>query len=256
LGRRLLTESDPPSVIFVRSKGREKPQLLRKPLGEGPVEPLGRLPAPIVGLQRRERTGDLVFARYGPGGAELVVAKAAAPFEPAKVLLQASIILAPSLSSDGSKVAVAAGTLGDSLADVKLEARVFDVGNGRELGRFAANSVALAPDGTSLAAAVGAGDRQQLELRGLTGAPLRTLLKGEVGALAFHPDGRRLLVTRPGAEPGQRDVFVLDLADGRIQRLTDGAHITGQLHWSRDGWIYVSVGDSDRSPDLWRLMPR
>ncbi len=78
---------------------------------------------------------------------------------------------------------------------------------------------------------------------------------------AFAPDGTRLVFTRfeNGYNIGPASVFLLDLADGRITRLTpaedqDNVNLPGSA-WNEVNDRIIFASDRGESDDLWRIAP-
>ncbi|HZF08754.1 MAG TPA: WD40 repeat domain-containing protein [Thermoanaerobaculia bacterium] len=108
--------------------------------------------------------------------------------------------------------------------------------------RFA--TLALAPDGTRLAAAEGA----EIRLWSLTGGRPRTLGRlPEATRLAWSPDGRRLAA---GAKQGELRVF--DLARGRVLSLPGHTGRIAALAFRPDGRRLASAA-MDGTVRLWQL---
>jgi len=65
---------------------------------------------------------------------------------------------------------------------------------------------------------------------------------------AWSPDGSTIAFT--SARDGAGDVYLARVADGRVERLTTGAHATNDaLLWSPDG-TYIAVQTADRDYDI------
>ncbi len=123
-------------------------------------------------------------------------------------------------------------------------------------------------DADRLALVSGSGElADELWVVSLSGAqPARELLGGRlraVGRPRWSPDAARLafhgLESSPG-DPGyeRREIYVLDLESGELQRITDNQAEDAHPAWSPDGRQLVFVSSRGRSqsdprPDLWRL---
>jgi TolB protein len=69
------------------------------------------------------------------------------------------------------------------------------------------------------------------------------------GAPAFSPDGGRLAITL--SKDGSPDVYVLNLANRGLTRLTNGMSIDTEPSWSPDGNNIVFTSDQGGKPQLY-----
>jgi eukaryotic-like serine/threonine-protein kinase len=162
-----------------------------------------------------------------------------------------SSISPTSLSADGTTLAtlgfeqLTAAAASPSLTAQRLPTRVWDVNSGKVLlelpDPYYNERIALAPDGAQLArVALGPNRREQVQVWDVrTGKQLCTLKQSEVGsqgALAFSPDGRRLVFRRSSA-PIRVELY--DPATGNL--LATGktpvpvTAATTQVRWAPNG---------------------
>jgi len=79
------------------------------------------------------------------------------------------------------------------------------------------------------------------------GSNLGTLgSKGRYAAPRFSPDGKRLALTIPDPESGNRDVWIAEIASGSMTRFTTNPANDWQQIWSPDGKLIAFA--SDRTP--------
>jgi dipeptidyl aminopeptidase/acylaminoacyl peptidase len=95
-------------------------------------------------------------------------------------------------------------------------------------------------------------DRLVLWVRELATGRVRALTEAwdrSVGSIAWAPDSRSLYVT--AEDTLDRPAFRVDLADGRVHRLTGAGHVSALQPLPRGGFVYAL--DSLTAPaDLWR----
>src|SRR5205085_1875389 len=120
------------------------------------------------------------------------------------------------------------------------------------------NLPAVSPDGrwlayVAMARATYEADRQVVQLRNLASGETRALTQAwdrSVGAIAWAPDGRSLLVT--AEDMLDNPVFRVDIRTGRPTRLTQAGH-AGNLQPLRDGTLLYTVNNLQAPDDLWRM---
>src|SRR6476661_4809267 len=86
--------------------------------------------------------------------------------------------------------------------------------------------------------------------------PAQTLERRGIGDLEFSPDRARLVftVTEPvNGSARQRNIWMLDLADGRVRQLTFSAKSDGSPRWAPDGRSIAFLSDRDGASQLYRL---
>ncbi|MDE2051391.1 MAG: PD40 domain-containing protein, partial [Gammaproteobacteria bacterium] len=120
--------------------------------------------------------------------------------------------------------------------------------------RFPIMSPAWSPDGQWIAYVsfenhlsavyvqrVQSGQRSRVSMRaGINGAP------------AWSPDGRRLALTLSG-DTGHPQIYLLDLSDQRLTRLTDSPSINTEATWSPDGRFIYFTSDRAGEPQIYRI---
>jgi Tol biopolymer transport system component/tRNA A-37 threonylcarbamoyl transferase component Bud32 len=116
----------------------------------------------------------------------------------------------------------------------------------------------LSPDGNRVVFATdrsGRGNEIWVANADGTGANPLTKATGRAqGSPRWSPDSRRIAFDAQTAD-GHRDVFVIDVAGGRPQRLTLYPSDQVRPSWSRDGkWIYFQSNRTGRA-EIWRLPP-
>lgn len=117
---------------------------------------------------------------------------------------------------------------------------------------------AVSPDGrwlawTSMARATYEADRLVVQLRNLQTGETRALTQAwdrSVGSIAWAPDGRSLLVT--AGDTLDDPVFRVDVASGRVSRLTQGG-TAGNIVPLRDGGLLYTLNSLQAPDDLYRM---
>ena len=105
-----------------------------------------------------------------------------------------------------------------------------------------------------------------LVLMALTGAviaaqpsaltPEQTLERRTLGELDLSPDGARLVFTVTEPVKGtarQRNIWMLDVASGRVRQLTFSAKSDSSPRWAPDGRSIAFLSDRDGSAQLFLL---
>jgi TolB protein len=79
--------------------------------------------------------------------------------------------------------------------------------------------------------------------------------EGEAGNPAWHPGGRHLAFkwTR-GYEPGNWNIFVMDVATRQFDQLTHGAGRNENPSWAPDGRHIVFSTNRTRSFQIWTML--
>jgi TolB protein len=72
------------------------------------------------------------------------------------------------------------------------------------------------------------------------------------GAPAWSPDGRKLAVTLSG-DSGHPQIYVLNLSDQHLTRLTDSPSINTEATWSPDGRFIYFTSDRAGEPQIYRI---
>lgn len=75
---------------------------------------------------------------------------------------------------------------------------------------------------------------------------------GMVSSPVWSPDGRRLAFVQ-GDRRGNSDILVLDLASGRIRRLTDGNGINTEPTWNPNGTQIAFTSDREGGPQVYLM---
>jgi TolB protein len=113
------------------------------------------------------------------------------------------------------------------------------------------------PDGRRLAYVSFEGNQASIFVQTLrTGVRDRVSAReGVNGAPAFSPDGRRLALTL-SREPGNLDVFMLDLTTQVLIRLTNSPAIDTEPTWAQDGDSVFFTSDRSGGPQIYRVDAR
>jgi Tol biopolymer transport system component len=113
----------------------------------------------------------------------------------------------------------------------------------------------FSPDGASMAFVSDRTGSPQLWLSQRDGSGVRqitSLNAAELVAPSWSPDGRRIAFS--AAIRGNSDVYVADVADGPLKRLTSEASMDVEPWWSRDGRsIYFCSNRAGGALDIWRI---
>jgi len=118
-------------------------------------------------------------------------------------------------------------------------------------------SPAWSPDGRRLAYVSFEGNQASIFVQTLrTGVRERVSAReGVNGAPAFSPDGRRLALTL-SRDPGNLDVFMLDLTTQVLIRLTNSPAIDTEPTWAADGESVYFTSDRSGGPQIYRVDAR
>lgn len=73
------------------------------------------------------------------------------------------------------------------------------------------------------------------------------------GAPAWSPDGKKLALTLSRADAGNPEVYVMDLASRKLQRITFNSAIDTEPAWSPDGTMLIFTSDRSGRPQLYRV---
>ncbi|HKP33168.1 MAG TPA: S9 family peptidase [Sphingomicrobium sp.] len=117
---------------------------------------------------------------------------------------------------------------------------------------------AVSPDGRTLAYVAMArptyeSDRQVVQLRDFATGQTRVLTQGfdrSVDSITWSPDGRSLLVT--AGDTLEEPMFRVDVATGRVTRLTGGGHY-GNVRALPDGGALVTMNSIAAPDDIYRI---
>jgi len=103
----------------------------------------------------------------------------------------------------------------------------------------------------------GRGGAQQIFRMNLDGTDVRRLTSGEGQASnpAWHPDGQHIAFawTR-GYEPGNWNIFVMDVATQNFVQLTHGAGRNENPSWAPDGRHLVFSSNRSGPPQIWTML--
>ncbi len=115
-------------------------------------------------------------------------------------------------------------------------------------------SPAWSPDGRRLAYVSFEGNASSIFVQTLrTGNRIQVSNKpGINGSPAFSPDGRQLVLTLGGAD-GNLDIYVMNLADQQVRRLTTNRAIDTEGSWSPDGRQIYFTSDRSGGPQIYRI---
>jgi Tol biopolymer transport system component len=131
---------------------------------------------------------------------------------------------------------------------LELSGEAFPVAGNVDQETPSANSFfTTSADGSVIAYSEASHSTDQLTWFDLAGTNLGTLgPKGHFTMPRFSPDGKRLALTIPDPESGNRDVWILELASGSLTRFTTNPANDWMPTWSPDG-KYIAFA-SDRTP--------
>jgi hypothetical protein len=171
--------------------------------------------------------------------------------------------LAPALSPDGTQLVFLSQRDGFSFdlwladaADGRVRRRLVQSARDADFEslRFMNSGAAFSPDGRYLAFASKAGGEDALNIYDLrlnrVTKRLRFGLNG-IRSPSWSPDGRQLVFT--GLDGGLSDLFVADVEDGRLQRLTHDRYAALLPAWAPDGRTIAFTTDR-AGTDLDRLV--
>jgi TolB protein len=118
-------------------------------------------------------------------------------------------------------------------------------------------SPAWSPDGRRLAYVSFEGQQSAIYIQTLrSGVRDRVSAReGVNGSPAFSPDGRRLALTL-SRDPGNLDIFMLDLTTQVLNRLTNNPAIDTEATWSADGESIYFTSDRSGGPQIYRVDAR
>ncbi|MEX0976409.1 MAG: Tol-Pal system beta propeller repeat protein TolB [Woeseia sp.] len=115
-------------------------------------------------------------------------------------------------------------------------------------------SPAWSPDGRRLAYVSFEGNASSIFVQTLrTGNRIQVSNKpGINGSPSFSPDGRQLVLTLGGAD-GNLDIYLMNLADQQVTRLTTNRSIDTEGSWSPDGRQIYFTSDRSGGPQIYRI---
>jgi TolB protein len=115
-------------------------------------------------------------------------------------------------------------------------------------------SPAWSPDSRRLAYVSFEGDQQAIYIQTLrSGTRDRVSARTGVNSSpVFSPDGRQLALTL-SPDPGNLEIFTLDLGTQVLRRLTDNPAIDTEAVWSPDGQTIYFTSDRSGSPQVYRV---
>jgi TolB protein len=112
-------------------------------------------------------------------------------------------------------------------------------------------------NGQEIAFVSGRSGRPQIYRMNLEGTDVERLTsgEGEAGNPAWHPGGRHLAFkwTR-GYEPGNWNIFIMDVATRQFDQLTHGAGRNENPSWAPDGRHIVFSTNRTRSSQIWTML--
>ncbi|USN97931.1 MAG: protein kinase [Phycisphaeraceae bacterium] len=209
-------------------------------------------------FHRRPAPGNVFYAAYTPDGSALITANAG---DEETIAVWEARAAAPTITSTGHTNYVVAcaldlprGLIYSASYDGTVRASPFrGEGPGKvivDTGGVALNSLALSPDGRTLA--VG-GDNGMLRLHHL-GAETETISIGPASAripsIQYTPDGRFIAAAVTGLE----QLVLIDTASHTIRRIPAHSQTIRALRVNPAGTIVATAGD-DRLIRLWSLKP-
>jgi TolB protein len=115
-------------------------------------------------------------------------------------------------------------------------------------------SPSWSPDGTQIAYVSFEGIQPGIYLQTLSTGQ-RVLLSKQVGingAPAFSPDGKYLALTL-SSSPGNPDIYVLNLATRKLQRITTSEAADTEATWTPDGKSLYFTSDRGGSPQIYKV---
>ena len=120
--------------------------------------------------------------------------------------------------------------------------------------RFPLMSPAWSPDGQWLAYVSFENKRSSIYVQLVRTGERRAVSSraGINGAPAWSPDGKKLALTLGGSN-GNPDIYVLDLANQNLQRITDDPAIDTEPTWSPDGHSLYFTSDRAGGPQIYRI---
>lgn len=119
-------------------------------------------------------------------------------------------------------------------------------------------SPSWSPDGTLIVyASLQAGGRQQLYILDWASGETKQVkldVRGLFGAPAWSPDGRQLAFTI--SRDGNADIYILNMQNDTLKRLTHHQAIDTESVWSPDGNSIIFTSDRSGSPQLYEIPPK
>ncbi|MGH8271549.1 MAG: Tol-Pal system beta propeller repeat protein TolB [Gammaproteobacteria bacterium] len=115
-------------------------------------------------------------------------------------------------------------------------------------------SPSWSPDGQRIAYVEFDGQQSHIYIQNVTTGARQSVLarEGINSAPAFSPDGKKLAVVL-STDPGNADIYLLDLASGKLQQLTSNPAIDTEPTWMPGGQAIVFTSDRGGSPQIYEM---
>lgn len=169
----------------------------------------------------------------------------------------ASMNATPDFTPDGKSVLFAS-----TLASKDLQIYMCDLAGGSLKRISMVRAIEVEPKanprtGQEIAFTSGRSGTAQIYRMSLEGTNVERLTsgEGEAGNPAWHPDGRHIAFkwTR-GYEPGNWNIFVMDVATRQFEQLTHGAGKNENPSWAPDGRHIVFSSNRTGSSQIWTML--
>jgi WD40 repeat protein len=172
----------------------------------------------------------------------------------------------PSISPDGNKVIFYSEkdlfTIDVFLADANDGKIIRQLG--KKAGKthydeinFIASSGAWSPDGERFAFSVySEGDQKIILTEIKTGRTIKTIELPDLGSIiniAWSPNGKQLLISGTGSGSSMADLFLYDLENGSIKKITNDLHADIHPAWSPEGTAFAFASDRGIETDFTKL---